>query len=44
MYPGYACKAPLIEADKETDEDNYILWRLEKGVAEGSTEISKGLN
>ncbi|XP_022152810.1 putative transferase At4g12130, mitochondrial [Momordica charantia] len=33
---------PLIEADKETDEDNYILWRLEKGVAEGSTEISKG--
>ncbi|CAK9321651.1 unnamed protein product [Citrullus colocynthis] len=33
---------PLIEADKETDEDNYVLWRLEKGVAEGSTEIQKG--
>ncbi|GKU95461.1 hypothetical protein SLEP1_g8817 [Rubroshorea leprosula] len=33
---------PLVEADKETDEENYLLWRLEKGVAEGSTEISKG--
>ncbi|XP_038876818.1 putative transferase At4g12130, mitochondrial [Benincasa hispida] len=33
---------PLIEADKETDEDNYVLWRLEKGVTEGSTEIQKG--
>lgn len=33
---------PLVEADKETDELNYVLWRLEKGVAEGSTEIPKG--
>ncbi|CAI8597706.1 unnamed protein product [Vicia faba] len=34
--------APLIEADKETDEQNYLMWRMEKGVAEGSTEIPKG--
>lgn len=33
---------PLIEADKETDEQNYLLWRLQKGVAEGSAEIPKG--
>jgi folate-binding protein YgfZ len=33
---------PLVEADKETDEQNYLLWRLRKGVAEGSTEIPKG--
>ncbi|KAL7160300.1 hypothetical protein ABFS83_01G084600 [Erythranthe nasuta] len=33
---------PLVEADKETDEGNYLLWRLEKGVAEGPTEIAKG--
>ncbi|XAR54992.1 hypothetical protein NMG60_11030356 [Bertholletia excelsa] len=33
---------PLIEADKETDETNYLLWRMEKGVAEGSSEIPKG--
>ncbi|KAK9277419.1 hypothetical protein L1049_006962 [Liquidambar formosana] len=33
---------PLVEADKETDEKNYLLWRLVKGVAEGSTEIPKG--
>ncbi|CAK8530564.1 unnamed protein product [Lathyrus sativus] len=33
---------PLIEADKETGEENYLMWRLEKGVAEGSTEIPKG--
>ncbi|XVF13289.1 hypothetical protein REPUB_Repub08aG0196100 [Reevesia pubescens] len=33
---------PLVESDKETDEENYLLWRLEKGVAEGSTEIRKG--
>ncbi|KAF8393601.1 hypothetical protein HHK36_021845 [Tetracentron sinense] len=33
---------PLVEADKETDETNYFLWRLEKGIAEGSTEIPKG--
>ncbi|KAI5328637.1 hypothetical protein L3X38_028034 [Prunus dulcis] len=33
---------PLVEADKETDEQNYFLWRIENGVAEGSTEIPKG--
>ncbi|GAB2274105.1 hypothetical protein Dimus_008876 [Dionaea muscipula] len=33
---------PLVEADKETDEENFTLWRLKKGVAEGSTEIPKG--
>ncbi|KAI4315306.1 hypothetical protein L6164_028130 [Bauhinia variegata] len=33
---------PLVEADKETDERNYILWRIQKGVAEGSIEIPKG--
>ncbi|CAN4127544.1 unnamed protein product [Withania somnifera] len=33
---------PLVEADKETNEENYLLWRLEKGVAEGSAEIRKG--
>ncbi|KAI8546469.1 hypothetical protein RHMOL_Rhmol07G0120200 [Rhododendron molle] len=33
---------PLVEADKETDENNFLLWRLGKGVAEGSTEIPKG--
>lgn len=35
--------APLVEADKETDEGNFLLWRLEKGVAEGSAEIPKGI-
>ncbi|KAI7984024.1 putative transferase [Camellia lanceoleosa] len=34
---------PLIEADKETDEKNYLLWRLEKGVAKGTTEIPKDI-
>ncbi|KAL2348124.1 hypothetical protein Fmac_002124 [Flemingia macrophylla] len=33
---------PLVEVDKETDERNFLLWRIEKGVAEGSTEIPKG--
>ncbi|XVF52698.1 hypothetical protein PTKIN_Ptkin05aG0039500 [Pterospermum kingtungense] len=33
---------PLVESDKATDEQNYLLWRLEKGVAEGSSEIPKG--
>eukprot|EP00257_Ricinus_communis_P026610 XP_025014024.1 putative transferase At4g12130, mitochondrial isoform X2 [Ricinus communis] len=32
---------PLVEADKETNEKNYQLWRIENGVAEGSTEIPK---
>ncbi|RWW48008.1 hypothetical protein BHE74_00045968 [Ensete ventricosum] len=35
--------APLVEADKEVDEQQYLLWRLKKGVPEGSTEIPKGL-
>ncbi|KAL2472444.1 Glycine cleavage T-protein family [Abeliophyllum distichum] len=33
---------PLVEANEETVEENFVLWRLEKGVAEGSTEIPKG--
>ncbi|TVU12768.1 hypothetical protein EJB05_46425, partial [Eragrostis curvula] len=33
---------PLVESDKEADERNYQLWRIENGVAEGSTEIPKG--
>lgn len=33
---------PLIEVDKEIDEQNFLLWRIDKGVAEGSTEIPKG--
>ncbi|CAN8246397.1 unnamed protein product [Cochlearia groenlandica] len=33
---------PLVEADEETEESNYLLWRLEHGVAEGSSEIPKG--
>ncbi|RWR87541.1 putative transferase, mitochondrial [Cinnamomum micranthum f. kanehirae] len=39
-YGFYA--APLVESDKVTDEELYLLWRMEKGVAEGSTEIPKG--
>ena len=42
IFPCAPVAAPLIEADKETDEQNYLLWRLQKGVAEGSTEIPKG--
>lgn len=34
--------APLVEADEETSEENFLIWRLEKGVAEGSIEIPKG--
>ncbi|XP_056174316.1 putative transferase At4g12130, mitochondrial isoform X2 [Syzygium oleosum] len=41
IFPS-SSEPPLVEADKETDEKNYLLWRLEKGVAEGSTEIPKG--
>ena len=32
----------MVEADKETDEQDYHFWRIEKGVAEGSYEIPKG--
>lgn len=35
--------APLVEADKEANEENYLLWRLENGIAEGSSEIPKGI-
>ena len=34
--------APLVESGTEVDEDYYLLWRLEQGVAEGSVEIPKG--
>jgi len=33
---------PLVETGEEVEEDYYLLWRLEQGVAEGSTEIPKG--
>ncbi|KAG0613504.1 hypothetical protein M758_6G108400 [Ceratodon purpureus] len=33
---------PLVEADSAVEEDYYLLWRMEQGVAEGSTEIPKG--
>ncbi|XP_058079505.1 putative transferase At4g12130, mitochondrial [Magnolia sinica] len=33
---------PLVESDKETNEELYMLWRIERGVAEVSTEIPKG--
>ncbi|KAL7610200.1 hypothetical protein Lser_V15G09744 [Lactuca serriola] len=33
---------PMVEANTETEEENYLLWRLEKGVAEGPIEIPKG--
>ncbi|XP_078448035.1 glycine cleavage T-protein family [Wolffia australiana] len=33
---------PLVESDMETGEENLLRWRLERGVAEGSTEIPKG--
>ncbi|KAF2313157.1 hypothetical protein GH714_009531 [Hevea brasiliensis] len=32
---------PLVEAGKERREENYLLWRIENGVAEDSTEIQK---
>ncbi|KAG8374788.1 hypothetical protein BUALT_Bualt10G0032100 [Buddleja alternifolia] len=41
IFPSNATP-PLVESDKEADEGNFLLWRLEKGVAEGSTEIPKG--
>ncbi|KAK4435122.1 putative transferase, mitochondrial [Sesamum alatum] len=41
IFPSNATP-PLVEADKETDEGNFLLWRLEKGVAEGPAEIPKG--
>ncbi|VFQ88730.1 unnamed protein product [Cuscuta campestris] len=41
IFP-YNITPPLVEADKETAEENYLLWRLENGVAEGPLEIQKG--
>ncbi|KAK6947642.1 hypothetical protein RJ641_001115 [Dillenia turbinata] len=41
IFPSHVIP-PLVEADKEADERNYLLWRIEKGVAEGSTEMPKG--
>lgn len=35
--------APLVTADQIVGDEYYLLWRLEQGVAEGSTEIPKGL-
>ena len=34
--------APLVESDEETGEENFLRWRVERGVAEGSTEIPRG--
>ncbi|CAI9093825.1 OLC1v1029407C1 [Oldenlandia corymbosa var. corymbosa] len=33
---------PHVEADKEAEENHFVLWRLDKGIAEGSSEIPKG--
>ncbi|KAG0473125.1 hypothetical protein HPP92_014982 [Vanilla planifolia] len=41
IFPSNAIP-PLVEADKEADEHHYLLWRIKKGVAEGSIEIPKG--
>ncbi|KAJ6836863.1 putative transferase, mitochondrial [Iris pallida] len=41
IFPSKAIP-PLVESDKETSEQNYLLWRVERGIAEGSTEIPKG--
>ncbi|CAI9088687.1 OLC1v1023091C1 [Oldenlandia corymbosa var. corymbosa] len=32
---------PLVEVDKQDDERHFILWRLDKGIPEGSSENSK---
>jgi hypothetical protein len=34
--------APLVEPGNKTKEQNFLLWRIENEVAEGSTEIPKG--
>jgi hypothetical protein len=31
-----------VEAGEEVDDEYYLLWRLEQGIAEGSIEIPKG--
>ncbi|XP_020271130.1 putative transferase At4g12130, mitochondrial, partial [Asparagus officinalis] len=33
---------PLVESDKEANEEHYLQWRVERGIAEGSTKIPKG--
>ncbi|KAH6804133.1 hypothetical protein C2S51_032380 [Perilla frutescens var. frutescens] len=40
IFPSNAIP-PLVEEGKEMDERNFLIWRLEKGVAEGSAEIPK---
>ncbi|KAL3581491.1 hypothetical protein D5086_015823 [Populus alba] len=34
--------SPSVESGNKTKEKNYLLWRIENEVAEGSTEIPKG--
>ncbi|KAK9053176.1 hypothetical protein SSX86_029808 [Deinandra increscens subsp. villosa] len=41
IFPSNATP-PMVEANTETEEENYLLWRLERGVAEGPIEIPKG--
>ncbi|KAG6543440.1 hypothetical protein Mapa_015110 [Marchantia paleacea] len=41
VFPGNTTP-PLVTADQNVDDEYYLLWRLEQGVAEGSTEIPKG--
>ncbi|KAH6804134.1 Glycine cleavage T-protein family [Perilla frutescens var. frutescens] len=41
-YMNLFVAAPLVEEGKEMDEINFLIWRLEKGVAEGTAEIPKG--
>jgi hypothetical protein len=38
----FAFVAPLVESGTEVNEDYYLLWRLEQGIAQGSIEIPKG--
>lgn len=41
LFPS-STSPPLVESGTEVEEDYYLLWRLEQGVAEGSVEIPKG--
>ncbi|BBM98220.1 transferase CAF17, mitochondrial [Marchantia polymorpha subsp. ruderalis] len=41
VFPGNDVP-PLVTADQIVGDEYYLLWRLEQGVAEGSTEIPKG--
>ncbi|KAL3684878.1 hypothetical protein R1sor_002900 [Riccia sorocarpa] len=33
---------PLVTVDQTVGDENYVRWRLEQGVAEGSKEMPKG--